>query len=165
MWTPDALTTLMFLADATERIRVGSYVMCVDFHHPAVLARALLNLDELSDGRLEIGLGAGYIREEYEAAGIALASGATGLERLQETTAILKEMLVKETGSFAGRHFQLANQMALPRPVSSPGHRCCSAEAAKGSSNGRPARRTSSAWSRGRPRRATHGCRAWRPQP
>jgi len=119
-WTPDALTTLMFLADVTERIRVGSYVMCVDFHHPAVLARALLNVDELSEGRLEIGLGAGYIRQEYEAAGIVLAQGGTRFERLQETTAILKEMLANDTASFTGRHFRLVNQMAMPRPRQQP---------------------------------------------
>jgi probable F420-dependent oxidoreductase len=119
-WTPDALTTLMFLADVTDRIRIGSYVMCIDFHQPVVLARALANLDELSGGRLEIGLGAGYIRQEYESAGITLAPGMVRFERLQEATTILKAMLAEDRVTYQGRHFQVVDQLAVPRPRQRP---------------------------------------------
>jgi len=119
-WTRDALTTLMFLADMTQGIHVGSFVMCVDFHHPVMLGRALANLDEFSDGRLEIGLGAGYIRDEYERAGINLAPGRVRFERLQEATAIVKAMLISDEVTYDGCHFQLNAQMAVPRPRQRP---------------------------------------------
>lgn len=110
----DAPTSLMFMADHTERVRVGTYVMCADFRHPVVLARSLANIDELSGGRLEVGLGAGYLRLEYDAAGIPLASGAVRLARVQETTTIVKAMLAASPIDFNGSHFTLAGQVAFP---------------------------------------------------
>ncbi|MEZ5260715.1 MAG: LLM class flavin-dependent oxidoreductase [Acidimicrobiales bacterium] len=110
----DAPTSLMFMADQTDRIRIGTYVMCADFRHPVVMARGLANIDELSGGRLEVGLRAGYLRREYEAAGIPLASGTVRLARLQETTAIVKAMLTTSPVEFTGNHFALSGQVAFP---------------------------------------------------
>jgi probable F420-dependent oxidoreductase len=110
----DSLTTLMFLADHTESVRIGSWVFCNDFHHPVVLARSLASLDELSGGRLDIGLGAGYLRAEYESSGIYLDSGAVRFARLKEATTIVKAMLTESPVSFDGEYYHLTDQICSP---------------------------------------------------
>src|SRR2546429_5826243 len=78
------LPALAAAAAATTRLRVGTAVLNNDFRHPALLAREAATLDVLSDGRLELGLGAGHIRSEYEQAGLAFDPGATRVQRLGE---------------------------------------------------------------------------------
>jgi probable F420-dependent oxidoreductase len=91
-----------------------------DFRHPALLAREAATLDVLSDGRLELGLGAGHMQSEYEQAGLAFDSGATRVERLGEAVVILKRLLEGESVTFAGRHYRVTGHSIHPRPVQRP---------------------------------------------
>lgn len=94
---------------ATTRLRVGSLVFCNDFHHPVVLAREAATIDVLSGGRFELGLGAGWLREEYEQAGIRYDAPATRIERLTEAVTIVKGLLRGERVTFSGRHYSTAD--------------------------------------------------------
>ena len=82
------LPALAMAAAATRRLRVGTMVLNNDFRHPVVLAREAATLDLLSDGRLELGLGAGHMKTEYDEAGIAFDRGGVRVERLAEAVAI-----------------------------------------------------------------------------
>ncbi len=107
-------------AAATPRLRVGTAVLNNDFRHPALLAREAATLDVLSDGRLELGLGAGHMQSEYEQAGLAFDPGATRVERLGEAVVIVKRLLEGESVTFAGRHYRVTGHSIHPRPVQRP---------------------------------------------
>src|SRR6267378_2018085 len=104
------LPALAAAAAATTRLRVGT----------ALLAREAATLDVLSDGRLELGLGAGHMQSEYEQAGLAFDPGATRVERLGEAVVILKRLLEGESVTFAGRHYRVTGHSIHPRPVQRP---------------------------------------------
>jgi probable F420-dependent oxidoreductase len=107
-------------AAATTRLRVGTAVLNNDFRHPAPAAREAATLDVLSDGRLELGLGAGHMQSEYEQAGFAFDPGATRVERLGEAVVIVKRLLEGESVTFAGRHYRVTGHSIHPRPVQRP---------------------------------------------
>jgi probable F420-dependent oxidoreductase len=110
----------MAVADATTSIGVGQVVLASDFRHPAVLAKELATLDVLSGGRLEIGIGAGWMREEFEAAGIPFDAASVRIERLEEAVTVLKGLFADEPCTFAGRHFHVTALDGLPKPVQRP---------------------------------------------
>src|SRR3984893_6020168 len=87
------LPALAAAADATTTMRLGTYVLNSSFYNPALLARDAAEVNLLSDGRLELGLGAGYVREEFDAAGLPFAGGPTRIEHLERVTTYLKEHL------------------------------------------------------------------------
>jgi probable F420-dependent oxidoreductase len=99
---------------ATARLRVGSLVFAVDFHHPAVLAREVAAMDQLSGGRFELGLGAGWLRSEYEEAGIPYDAAGRRIERLAEAVAIIKGLLGGERVTFVGRHYTITSLEGRP---------------------------------------------------
>jgi probable F420-dependent oxidoreductase len=107
-------------ADATTTIRVGQVVMASDFRHPAVLAKELASLDVLSGGRLEIGIGAGWMREEFDAAGITFDAASVRIARLEEAITVLKGLFADEPCTFAGEHFTITALDGLPKPVQRP---------------------------------------------
>ena len=107
-------------AAATTRLRVGTAVLNNDFRHPVILAREAATLDVLSDGRLELGLGAGHMQSEYEQAGLVFDPGATRVERLAESVVIVKRLLEGEAVTFAGRHYRVTAHTIHPRPVQRP---------------------------------------------
>ena len=114
-----SVPALTAAAVATTRLRVGSLVFCNDFHHPVMLAREAASIDVLSEGRLELGLGAGWLRSEYEQAGIPLDDARTRVERLEEALTIIKRLLAGERVTFAGRHYSvagLAGSSTVQRP-------------------------------------------------
>jgi probable F420-dependent oxidoreductase len=114
------LPALATAAAATRRLRVGTAVLNNDFRHPALLAREAATLDVLSDGRLELGLGAGHMQSEYEQVGLAFDPGATRVERLGEAVVIVKRLLEGESVTFAGRHYRVTGHTIHPRPVQRP---------------------------------------------
>src|SRR5688500_1324264 len=81
---------LMAAADATTTLRLGALVWCNDYRHPVVLAKETATLDLLSDGRLELGLGAGWMRTDYDHAGLAYDSPGTRIDRMLEAIQILE---------------------------------------------------------------------------
>ena len=115
-----ALTVLTAVAAATERVRVGTFVLNVDLRHPAVLAQELASLDVLSGGRLEIGMGAGWNRPEYDAVGIPYDPVPIRVARLAEAVAVLKGCFAPGPFSFAGEHYRITGHDGHPKPAQSP---------------------------------------------
>ncbi len=107
-------------AMATTRLRVGSLVFSNDFRHPVVLAKEAATLDALSGGRFELGLGSGWLREEYDQAGISFDAPGTRIERLAEAVAIVKGLLAGERVTLSGRHYAIAGLEGRPRPIQRP---------------------------------------------
>jgi probable F420-dependent oxidoreductase len=107
-------------AAATRRLRVGTAVLNNDLRHPVLTAREAATLDVLSDGRLELGLGAGHMRSEYEQAGLTFEPGATRVERLGEAVVIIKHLLEGVSVTFGGRHYRVHEHVIHPRPVQRP---------------------------------------------
>jgi alkanesulfonate monooxygenase SsuD/methylene tetrahydromethanopterin reductase-like flavin-dependent oxidoreductase (luciferase family) len=98
------LPALFSAAEATKSLRIGTYVLNNDLRHPVLVAREAATVDLLTDGRLEVGLGAGSITTEYDEAGLSFDLGRTRVERLAESVTIIKRLLKGEPVTFAGRH-------------------------------------------------------------
>ena len=113
-------TTLSALAAATSTVRLGSLTLCNDFRNPALVAKMAASLDVLSGGRLEIGMGAGWYRREYESAGLDFASAGRRIQRLGEAVQIVGRMLEGDELSFTGDHYSIDGAIARPRPVQHP---------------------------------------------
>jgi probable F420-dependent oxidoreductase len=112
---------LLSAADATREIRIGALVFDNDFRHPALLAKEAATLDLLTDGRFELGLGAGWMRSEYYAAGIAFEPGATRVSRLEEAIPLLRAIWRGGPASVAGAHYRVTALECAPLPVQRPG--------------------------------------------
>jgi probable F420-dependent oxidoreductase len=115
-----AMPVLAMVAAATERLRVGTFVLNVCLRHPAVLAQDLATLDALSGGRLEIGLGAGWNKPEHDAIGIGFEPVGVRIKRLTEAIAILKGCFAEEPFSFAGEYYTITHHDAAPKPAQRP---------------------------------------------
>lgn len=114
----DAWTTLAALAVDTERIRLGTLVSSVTYRHPGILAIQVANVDDISGGRVELGLGTGWFEAEHRAYGIPFPAKRFGL--LEEQLAIVTGLWATppgETFSYAGEHYRLEDAPALPEPV------------------------------------------------
>lgn len=114
------LPVLSMVAAATARLRVGSFVLNAGLRHPAVLAQDLATLDVLSGGRVEIALGAGWNKPEYDAIGIPFEPVGTRIQRLAEAVAILKGCFADGPFSFAGEHYTIAAHDGVPKPAQRP---------------------------------------------
>jgi probable F420-dependent oxidoreductase len=117
---PAPLPALAAAAVATTRLRVGTMVLNNDFRHPVLLAREAATLDVVSGGRFELGLGAGYMKAEYEQAGLRFDRGGVRVERLAEAVAIVKQLFEGKPVTFIGRHYQVTDHVIHPRPVQRP---------------------------------------------
>lgn len=114
------LPALAMAAEATTRLRVGTLVLDNDLTHPALLANDLATLDLLSDGRLEVGLGAGWLPADHEVLGIPFDRAPIRLERLEEAIAIMKRLWAGEVVTTTGEHYRLSSMPGLPLPVQRP---------------------------------------------
>jgi probable F420-dependent oxidoreductase len=110
---------LQCAADATSTLRLGALVYDNDFKHPVVLAKELATMDVLSDGRVEIGLGAGWMVTDYEQSGIPYDPPGVRVSRLIEGLAVIKGALGPEAFSFDGDHYTVTDYNGLPKPVQS----------------------------------------------
>jgi F420-dependent oxidoreductase-like protein len=113
-------TTLTALAQATRRLRMGVLVTGIHYRHPAVLANMAATLDIVSDGRLELGLGAGWNEEESGAYGIPLGSPRQRSDRFEEACQVLIGLLSQEKTDFSGRYYTLTGARCEPKPVQRP---------------------------------------------
>ena len=113
-------TTLSALAGATDRVRLGSLTICNDLRSPALLAKMAASLDLLSGGRVELGLGAGWYKPEYEAAGIAYDAPGTRIRRLGEAATIIGRLLEGEEVTFPGVHYTIEGAIVRPGPRQEP---------------------------------------------
>jgi F420-dependent oxidoreductase-like protein len=118
--TYECLTTLAALAVTTERVRVGCMTVCVPFRHPGLLAKAAVTIDHLSGGRAELGLGAGWLEEEFRDFGFDFPPIGERLDRLEEGVRIVRALFTGEPVTFEGRHYRLRQAVCAPRPVQSP---------------------------------------------
>ena len=114
------IATLATVAAATERLRIGTFVLNNDLRHPMVLAQELATLDVLSEGRLEIAIGAGWNIAEYTAAGIPFDRSPTRSARLEESVAVLKGLFGEGPFSFAGEHYTITEADGVPKPIQRP---------------------------------------------
>jgi probable F420-dependent oxidoreductase len=101
------LTACAIMAEASVRVKVGPLVLNNDFRHPSVLAREAAALADLSEGRFELGLGAGYATNEYRRIGIQYATGPERIDRLAESAQILRGLLAGDDVTFVGAHYRL----------------------------------------------------------
>jgi probable F420-dependent oxidoreductase len=111
---------LMAAADATTTLRVGALVWDNDYKHPVVLAKELATMDVLSDGRVEVGLGAGWMRTDYDAAGMPFDANGVRVSRFEEALAVMKGLFSEGATNFAGDHYTITNHDGLPKPVQQP---------------------------------------------
>ena len=111
---------LMTAADATTTLRVGSLVFDNDFRHPVLLAKEAATLDVLSGGRLELGLGAGWLKSEYEQAGIPFERAGMRIERMEEAIRVIKGAFGEGPFDFAGRYYTISGYEGFPKPVQRP---------------------------------------------
>jgi len=112
---------LVAAADATSSLRVGTLVFDNDYRHPVVLAKEAATLDLLSGGRLELGLGAGWMRSDYEESGIAYDPPGVRVDRFAEGVAVVAGLLESDAPfSFSGKHYTVNGHSLQPRPVQRP---------------------------------------------
>ena len=117
----DPTASLMAAAMVSDRLRIGTLLFDNDFRHPAVLAKAAASLDVLSGGRLELGIGAGWLKEEYDQTGIPFDSAGVRIERMVEAVHLIKRIFTEEHPiSFAGRHYTVTDLICPPHPVQKP---------------------------------------------
>jgi len=116
----EAYTTLGYVAGLTERMTLGVLVTGVMYRHPGLLAKIVTTLDVLSGGRARLGIGASWYEREQVGLGVPVVPVAERFERLEETLQICKQMWSDDNGPYDGRHYQLAETLCEPAPLSRP---------------------------------------------
>jgi probable F420-dependent oxidoreductase len=111
---------LQAVADATTTVRIGALVFDNDYKHPVVLAKELATIDVLSGGRLEIGLGAGWMISDYEQAGLAYDPPGVRIDRFLEGLHIIEQSMATGPFSFEGKHYRIDSYDGFPKPVQWP---------------------------------------------
>jgi F420-dependent oxidoreductase-like protein len=116
----EGYTSLGFVAGRTERLRLRLLVTGVSYRHPGLLAKIVTTLDVLSEGRAELGIGAAWYGREHEGLGVPFPPTAERFERLEETIQICLQMWSDDNGPYEGKHYQLAETICSPEPISRP---------------------------------------------
>jgi len=114
------LLALMSAAAVTSTLRLGTVVLNNDFRHPALLAKEAATVDVLTNGRLELGLGAGWLPADYQQTGLAFEAPSTRLARLAETVQICKTFFTAESVTFHGKYYQIEALDAFPTTTQKP---------------------------------------------
>jgi F420-dependent oxidoreductase-like protein len=128
MWTrgmPDldqheCMALMAGLSAKTDKLRIGTMVICNSYRNPALLAKSLATIDHISNGRLEIGYGAGWMDEEYKAYGYEFPSMGTRLKMFEEGLHIMKAMFTEKRVTYKGRHYSVEEAICNPKPVQHP---------------------------------------------
>jgi F420-dependent oxidoreductase-like protein len=116
----EAWTVLSAMAVATGRIKIGSMVLGNTYRHPAVVANMAATLDHVSGGRLQVGIGAGWMVSEHEGYGIPLPRPAERVDRLDEALQVIKLLLTQRRSTFEGRYYRLRDALCEPKPIQQP---------------------------------------------
>jgi len=114
------LTALATVAAATTRLRIGSLVLSNDYRHPVILAKEIATLDVLSNGRVELGLGAGFSKAEYDGAGLPFDPPGVRVDRFEESIRVLKGLFAEGPLTFCGKHYAITNLESYPKPAQRP---------------------------------------------
>ncbi len=116
----EVLTILSALSGVTSKIRLGTLVLSNSYRHPSLLAKISSSLDDISDGRLEFGIGAGWFEAEYNSYGYPYPRDSERIEQLKEGVQIIKLMWTQESASFEGKYFKISDAVCSPKPVQKP---------------------------------------------
>jgi probable F420-dependent oxidoreductase len=116
-----AVPAIAVAAEATSTIKVGCRVFCCDYRNPVVFAKEMASLDFFSEGRLELGLGAGWLQNEYEAIGIPFLAAGRRIDRMEETIRLLRASFADGEVNQVGTHVHAVGFEAVPKPVQKPG--------------------------------------------
>ena len=115
-----AVPALMAAAAATSTLRLGSWVFCNDFRHPAMVYKEAATIDLLSGGRFELGIGAGWLKAEYDMTGIPFDPPGTRVARMEEAIRIIKGLAGDDPLDFQGDHYRISGLTGAPKPVQQP---------------------------------------------
>ena len=113
-------TSISALSRVTKTIRIGTMVTCNSFRNPALLAKMAATLDNISNGRLELGIGAGVQKKEHAAYGFHFLSDNERIERLNEAVHIIKKLWTEEKASYNGNHYRIEDAVCEPKPLQKP---------------------------------------------
>jgi len=116
----EGYSALSYVAGVTEHIQLGTLVTGVTYRHPGLLIKTVTTLDVLSGGRAWLGIGAGWYEREHLGLGVPFPPLSERFERLEETLQIAQQMWSGEVGPYEGKHFQLAETLCQPKPLSTP---------------------------------------------
>lgn len=116
----EAWTVLSALASSTHKIRLGTYVLCNQFRHPSLLAKMAATLDNVSEGRLDLGIGAGWLRNEHLAFGFGWDKHSARVERLREAIEVIRKLWTENQVFYEGKYFQLKGATLEPKPFQHP---------------------------------------------
>jgi probable F420-dependent oxidoreductase len=119
-WAMDALTAMTYAIAQTNHLHAMPLVLANDLHHPAILAKSIATADVLSGGRVALGLGAGWLEDDYRALGVRFRSPGSRIERLDEALQVIAAFFADAYVSFQGDHYRLTGLEALPRPIRQP---------------------------------------------
>jgi probable F420-dependent oxidoreductase len=114
------LVALTVAAEATSTLRVGSLVFDNDYRHPVVLAKEIATLELAAEGRVEFGLGAGWLKTDYDEAGMPYDDPSVRVDRMEEGLAIMKALWTEGKATFSGNHYEIADAKCQPTPVTCP---------------------------------------------
>ena len=114
------LPALMAAAGVTSTLRLGTMVIDNDYRHPLLLAKEMATLDCLSGGRVELGIGAGWLRTEYEQAGLVFDRAGVRIDRLEEAVRVIKGFWADQPLTFTGAHYQITGIDGVPKPLQRP---------------------------------------------
>jgi F420-dependent oxidoreductase-like protein len=116
----ECFTLLSAVAAITERIKIGQIVTCNSYRNPSLLAKMLSTLDIISNGRVELGIGAGWYEQEYIAYGYHFPSNVSRIKQLDESISIIKAMWKEERTSFEGKYYSIKEAICNPKPIQKP---------------------------------------------
>jgi len=111
---------LSALSRVTETIRLGTMVTCNSFRNPALLAKMAATLDNISNGRLELGIGAGVQKNEHYAYGFPFLAPKSRLERLKEAVELIKKLWTEEKANYSGKYYSIRDTVCEPKPLQKP---------------------------------------------
>ena len=113
----EAISTMAAVAAITKKVRVGCMMFCIPFRNPALLAKAVVSIDHLSGGRVEMGIGAGWYEEEFEEFGYTFPSMKERVEMREEALQILHSLFNDPVTNYSGKHFQVHGGICAPKPL------------------------------------------------
>jgi probable F420-dependent oxidoreductase len=116
----ESWTLMSAVAAITERIGIGTLVLCNSYRSPSLLAKMAASLDHVSNGRLLLGLGAGWMEEEYTAYGYSFPTARIRIEQLDEALSVIKLLLTEPRASFQGKYYAIEDAVNNPKPIQKP---------------------------------------------
>jgi alkanesulfonate monooxygenase SsuD/methylene tetrahydromethanopterin reductase-like flavin-dependent oxidoreductase (luciferase family) len=116
----DPLPALAAVAMATERVRVMALVLANDYRHPVITHKAAATVDVISGGRFDLGLGAGFLADEYQAAGMTYDPPGERVGRLEEAVGVIRALFTGDPVRYAGEHYTINDLSGTPAPIQEP---------------------------------------------